>query len=36
MTEADIIELLKQIGIVQEETDGTLSISTIADLTFIH
>ena len=35
MTETEIIELLKEMGIVREEGDN-LHISDLADLTFIH
>lgn len=36
MTETELIEKLKEMGIVQEESTGTLSISDIGSLTFVH
>jgi hypothetical protein len=35
MTEEEVIELLQELGIVQNN-DDSLSISNIADITFIH
>lgn len=36
MDELQIIELLKSMGIVQEEGSGNLKLSSISDITFIH